>query len=79
MVGCHLAGHCLDLLQVDLLASEASLFWSRSARPRATKSREVPRHMKSDEGLFESLGIAFFGLKKKWHVPLKRVWFSGWS
>ena len=101
----------LDLLQVDLLASGASLFWPRSGRPRATKSREVdlsrvkglhlpfppkmgrrdshlgfqvsfaspwlqwhrpvfgsvklapikyekafvPRHMKSDEGLFESL------------------------
>ena len=45
----------LDLLQVDFLASGASLFWPRSGRPRATKSREVPRHMKSDEGLFESL------------------------
>ena len=42
----------LDLLQVDLLASGASLFWPRSGRPRATKSRELPRHMKSDEGLF---------------------------
>ena len=31
----------LDLLQVDLLASGASLFWPRSGRPRATKSREV--------------------------------------
>ena len=31
----------LDLLQVDLLASEASLVWPRSGRPRATKSREV--------------------------------------
>ena len=29
-----------DLLQVDLLASGASLFWPRSGRPRATKSRE---------------------------------------
>ena len=49
----------LDLLQVDLLASGASLVWSRSGRPRATKSREVvvPRHMKSDEGLLESLGF----------------------
>ena len=45
----------IDLLQVDLLASGASLFWPRSGRPRATKSREVvlrPRHMKSDEGLY---------------------------
>ena len=43
----------LDLLQVDLLASGASLVWPRSGRLRATKSREVvPRHMKSDEGLF---------------------------
>ena len=31
----------LDLLQVDLLASGASLVWPRSGRPRATKSREV--------------------------------------
>ena len=31
----------LDLLQVDLLASRASLVWPRSGRPRATKSREV--------------------------------------
>ena len=31
----------LDLLQVDLSASVASLFWPRSGRPRATKSREV--------------------------------------
>ena len=31
----------VDLLQVDLLASGASLFWPRSVRPRATKSREV--------------------------------------
>ena len=31
----------IDLLQVDLLASGASLFWPRSGRPRATKSREV--------------------------------------
>ena len=31
----------LDLLQVDLLPSGASLFWPRSGRPRATKSREV--------------------------------------
>ena len=28
----------IDLLQVDLLASGASLFWPRSGRPRATKS-----------------------------------------
>ena len=42
------------MLQVDPLASGASLFWPQSGRPRATKSREVyvPRHMKSDEGLF---------------------------
>ena len=33
----------LDLLQVDLLASGASLFCPRSGRPRATKSREVRR------------------------------------
>ena len=31
----------LDLLQVDLLASAASLVWPRSGRPRATKSRKV--------------------------------------
>ena len=31
----------LDLLQVDLLASGASLFWPRSGRPRATTSQEV--------------------------------------
>ena len=31
----------LGLLQVDLLASGASLVWPRSGRPRATKSREV--------------------------------------
>ena len=31
----------VDLLQVDLLASGASLFWPRSGRPRAMKSREV--------------------------------------
>ena len=42
----------LDLLKVDLLASGASFVWPRSVRPRATKSREVPRHMKSGEGLF---------------------------
>ena len=31
----------VDLLQVDLLESGASLVWTRSGRPRATKSREV--------------------------------------
>ena len=31
----------LDLLQVDLLASGASLVWPRSGRPRATKSRAI--------------------------------------
>ena len=31
----------VDLLQVDLLVSGASLVWPRSGRPRATKSREV--------------------------------------
>ena len=52
----HATEQRVDLLQVDLLASGASLFWPRSGRPRATKSRAVvPRHMKSDEGLFESL------------------------
>ena len=43
-----------DLLQVDrtsFLASRAS-FLGREAAKRATKSREVPRHIKSDEGLF---------------------------
>ena len=54
-----LAPITVDLLQVDLLASGASLVWPRSGRPRATKSREVfvPRHMKSDEGLLESLQL----------------------
>ena len=44
----------LDLLQVDLLASGASLVnvWPRSGWPRATRSCLVPRHVKSDEGLF---------------------------
>ena len=45
----------LDLLQSRPLelASGASLVWPQSGRPLATKSREVvPRHMKSDEGLF---------------------------
>ena len=45
----------LDLLQVDLLASGASPF-GREAADRERRSREmssfVPRHMKSDEGLF---------------------------
>ena len=40
------AGWLLDLLQVDLLASGASLVWPRSGRPRATKSS------RADEGLF---------------------------
>ena len=43
-----------DLLQVDrtsFLASRAS-FLGREAAKRATKSREVPHHIKSDEGLF---------------------------
>ena len=31
----------VDLLQVDLLASGASIVWPRSGRPRATKLREV--------------------------------------
>ena len=54
----------VDLLQVDLLASGASLFWPQSGPPRATKSREVPRHMKSDEGLFwKSTKLAVFELK----------------
>ena len=52
------AGSCLDLPKVDLLASGASLLWPRSGRPRAAKSREVPRHIKSDDGLLESLGHA---------------------
>ena len=34
-------GRSVDLLQVDLLASEASLVWPWSSRPRATKSREL--------------------------------------
>ena len=34
-------GSQVDLLQVDLLASGASIVWPRSGRPRATKSREV--------------------------------------
>ena len=43
----------VDLPQVDLLASGASLFWPQSGRPLAMKSREVvPCHMKSGEGLF---------------------------
>ena len=44
----------LDLLQVDLLARRASLFCSPAKRPTAS-DEVVPRHMKSDEGLFESL------------------------
>ena len=52
-VWCALLPGRVDLPQVDLLASGASLFWPQSGRPRATKSREVvPRHMKSGEGLF---------------------------
>ena len=35
----------LDLLQVDLLAGGRIFFF-------AAKSHEIPRHMKSDEGLF---------------------------
>ena len=39
----------VDLLQVDLLASGASLFW----RPTASDEKSfVPLHLKSDEGLF---------------------------
>ena len=53
----------LDLLQVDLLASGASLVLDERRGPclaakRPTASDEVakgPRHMKSDEGLLESL------------------------
>ena len=36
-----IAVEALDLLQVDLLASGASLVLPRSGRPRATKSREI--------------------------------------
>ena len=51
---CSFSSSKVDLLQVHLylLARGVSLFWPRSGRPRATKSREVPHHMKSDEGLF---------------------------
>ena len=45
----------IDLLQADLSASGASPF-GREAAERERRSRErssfVPRHMKSDEGLF---------------------------
>ena len=37
----HVACQLLDLLQVDLLASGASLVWPRTGQPQATKSREV--------------------------------------
>ena len=43
-------GHFLDLLQVDLLASGASLVWPRSDRPRATKStKSLPSVKFQDE------------------------------
>lgn len=45
-----------------LLGSGRSLFWLRSGGPRATKSRE---HMKSDEGLFESLVPGFQLFKRR--------------
>jgi len=34
-------GNHLDLLQVDLLARGASLFWPQRGRPRVTEWREV--------------------------------------
>ena len=55
----------LDLLQVNLLASGASLVWPRSGRPRATKSRDyeirrnlVPRAFPLKNG---------WGGKRSWH------------
>ena len=46
-----------DLLQVDLLASGAGLFWPQSSRPRATKSREVS---------LEGLSFAFRAKNREW-------------
>ena len=44
----------VDLLQVDLLVSGASLFWPQAAdRERRSRERSfLTLHMKSDEGLF---------------------------
>lgn len=44
----------LDLLQVDFtsLSASGANFLGREAAEQATKSREFPRHVKSDEGLF---------------------------
>ena len=59
---------CLDLLQVDLLASGASLFWPRSGRPRATKSREVDLSR-----LMGSICIS----RQKWELPCLAFGVSG--
>ena len=79
--------HPLDLLQVVLLASGASFVWPRSGRPRATKSREVPRHMKSDEGLFlkvypspqDSSNELAFEIVNPFVVPVTSVKFKSAS
>ena len=43
----------VDLLQVDLLASGANLFWPQAAdcERRSRERSFVPLHMKSDEGI----------------------------
>ena len=74
--------HPLDLLQVDLLASGESFVWPRSGRPR-----EVPRHMKSDEGLFlkvypspqDSSNELAFEIVNPFVVPVTSVKFKSAS
>ena len=77
----------LDLLQVDLLASGASLVWPRSGRPRATKSREVvPAIWNPTKDFFESLQsipeesffrLLDFGVLKKTKVSFSKDFGDG--
>ena len=60
----------------SFLASGAS-FFGREAVSRATKSREVPRHIKSDEGLFWKSIVAGEKLQEKLQEAVCCQFFQG--
>ena len=61
----------LDLLQVDVLASGASLVWPRSGRPRATKSRAIWNPTKD---FFESLLLTKCGTSRGGRGEWGKLW-----
>ena len=67
----------LDLLQVDLLASGASLFWPRSDLPRATKSYEIRRRTFLKVFLFVYSSIfKLHPYRPRFYAAQSGVWFN---